>query len=89
MHAWVRIDPAPGSPDFAQFEVAGLSYSFYNGSSSSDAETFWPLPRTWISVDSAFLGNIYPAKLTDVVLHVAIYANNWKGTVYVDDVRIY
>jgi len=88
VHMWVRIDPAQGASDWPEGQV-GAYYSFYYGPDNHDANYHYPVPGAWLSVDDTFQGNIYPAKLTDVVLHVILAGSNWKGTVYVDDIRIY
>jgi hypothetical protein len=91
IHANVRVDTAVGYVDFDPYTV-GAYYSFYDGLDglSSDSDYAYPPPGgMWTSADMPFQGYLYDSKITDVILHVNFPGPPWKGTVYVDDVRIF
>jgi hypothetical protein len=89
-HSFIRVEAAPGSSTYTPGDLAA-NYSFYSSPNSyNDTNYHHPDPDTWVSVDDPFVGNVYPVVLTDVVIHVYLYMPvPWKGTVYLDDIRIY
>jgi hypothetical protein len=86
----MRFEPATSFPDFSQYEV-GVYFSYYNGTDaySKDDDTRWPESGKWNDINSSF-GYVGVHEVVDIVVHISFSTPaRWKGTLYLDDIRIY